>query len=128
MALTEKQMDFLDRYAATGNARQSYLDVYKSGINSAATNSYRLLKKEEAQEYLQYARAQARNERIADLKECLETLTEVIRNGTKAEALKAIDMRLKTLGAYVSKSEIKVDTPTVIKVSIEESEEGKNED
>lgn len=128
MALTTKQMDFLDKYAATGNARQSYKDAYGVSNNqSASTNAWKVLQREEAQEYLRYSRAQARNKRIADLEECLEKLTEIIREGNNAEILKAIDMRLKTLGAYVSKSEIKV-APTVIKVSIEESEEGKNED
>ena len=111
MALTQKNIEFLEEYAITGNAAQSYAKIYH--VQAKSSNPWKILKSEEAQE---------------DLEECLERLTEIIREGNNAEMLKAIDMRLKTLGAYVSKSEVKVDTPTVIKVSIDESEEGKNED
>lgn len=122
MALTQKQMAFLDRYAVTGNARQSYIEVYKSSPATSNSNAYRVLAQPEAKEYLEYARANARNSRIADLEECLEKLTEIIREGNKTECLKAIDMRLKALGAYITKSEISIDTPTTIKVSIQEEE------
>lgn len=126
MALTQKNIEFLEEYAITGNAAQSYAKIYH--VQAKSSNPWKILKSEEAQEHLRYLRAQLHNSRIADLEECLERLTEIIREGNNAEMLKAIDMRLKTLGAYVSKSEVKVDTPTVIKVSIDESEEGKNED
>lgn len=120
MALTQKQMAFLDRYAVIGNANQAYKEVYQCKPSTSASNAYKVLSLPEAKEYLNYARANARNERIADLEECLEKLTEIIREGTNAEVLKAVDMRLKALGAYITKQEIKVDAPTVIKVSIEE--------
>lgn len=118
MALTQKNMEFLEQYAVSGNAAQSYAKVYN--VQARSSNPWKILKSEEAQEYLKYIRTQLHNERIADLDECLEKLTEIIREGNNAEVLKAIDMRLKALGAYINKQEIKVDAPTVIKVSIEE--------
>lgn len=123
MALTPKNLQFLEDYVITGNAAQSYAKIYH--VEAKSSNPWKILKNEEAQEYLQWLRAQARSEKIADLQECLESLTDIIRNGTKAEALKAIDMRLKSLGAYVTKQEVKVETPTTIKVTIE-SEDKEN--
>lgn len=120
MALTQKQMAFLEDYAVSGNISQSYAKFYHNQTRNS--NAWKILKSEEAQEYLNYLRTQLHNERIANLEECLERLTTIIREGEKNEVLKAIDMRLKSLGAYVSKSEVSIDTPTTIKVSIQEEE------
>lgn len=119
MALIKRQMDFLDKYVLYNNATQAYREVY-GDVKGANRSAWRILQKPEAQEYLQYAAAQAKTDRIAGLEECLEKITEVIRTGDKKEVLRALDMRLKTLGAYINKQEVTVETPTTINVAIKE--------
>lgn len=119
MALNKKQMDFLDKYVLYNNAALAYREVYNCS-QDASKSAWRILQKPEAKEYLQYAAAQAKSDRIAGLEECLEKITEIIRTGNQKEAIRALDMRLKTLGAYINKQEVTVDTPTTINVTIKE--------
>lgn len=119
---TEKQQIFCEEYIKTGNATQSYLTAYPNVTYETANNSgSQMLKKPHIIEYLNWLRAQVKADTVADITECLELLTDVMRNGDSTGAkLKAAEMRLKTLGAFVDKKKVEVDTPTIIKVSIEE--------
>lgn len=120
MALSKRQMDFLDKYVLYNNAAQAYREIYGNNVKGAGQIAWVILQKPEAQEYLQYAAAQVKTDRIAGLEECLEKITEIIRTGDKKEVLRALDMRLKTLGAYINKQEVSVDAPTTINVTIKE--------
>ncbi len=117
---TEKQQKFCEEYITSGNATISYMCAYpNASYKTANAAAPQLLKKPHIQEYLNWLRTQVKADTIADIKECLELLTDVMRNGdTNGEKLKAAELRLKTLGAFIDKKKIEVDKPTVIKVSV----------
>ncbi len=87
--------------------------------NSAESAASRILKVPGAQEYLAQLHEEIRNSKVADLQECLEELTRFIRDDKAAPSakLKALDMRLKTMGAFIDKKVINNDV--TINVDIE---------
>ena len=117
---TEKQQKFCEEYIKSGNATVAYLRAYPNAqYNTANAEAPKLLKKPHIKEYLEWLRERVKASTVADIQECLELLTDVMRNGdTNGEKLKAAELRLKTLGAFIDKKKIEVDKPTVIKVSV----------
>ena len=117
---TEKQQKFCEEYITSGNATVAYLRAYPNAqYNTANAEAPKLLKKPHIKEYLEWLRERVKAPTVADIQECLELLTDVMRNGdTNGVKLKAAELRLKTLGAFIDKKKIEVDKPTVIKVSV----------
>ena len=100
--LTAKQKKFCEEYIKTGKAGES-LSLFKS------------LK---IQAYLNELNDKVISDDVADIQECLKLVTDVMRSSssTTAEKLKACDMRLKTLGAYIEKIQASVDTEICVNV------------
>jgi phage terminase small subunit len=119
--LTPKQKKFCDNYIKSGNATESAI---KAGYNKkyVATNTTKLLKNTNIQEYIEERNKQLDKKTIASLEEVLEFLTSVIddEDANKSDRLKAADMRLKTLGAYLERVEQK--TETTIKVCVDDDD------
>lgn len=117
---TEKQQKFCEEYIKSGNATAAYLRAYPNAqYNTANAEAPQLLKKPHIKKYLEWLRERVKAPTVADIQECLELLTDIMRNGdTNGEKLKAAELRLKTLGAFIDKKKIEVDKPTVIKVSV----------
>lgn len=124
--LSDRQRKFCELYVKTGNATQSYMDSYPQKDRVCACSSAnQLLNQTKIKEYIEILTTRELNDRIADLDECLEILTTFMRdkNASKAERTKAIDLRLKTLGAYIDKKQIDVNDSIDIKVSLVEEDE-----
>ena len=78
--------------------------------------------RDDIQLYLHELQAKVDKERVADLQECLESVTAIIRdeNVSISDRLKAIDMRLKTLSAY--ETNVKLSNGT-INITINDGDE-----
>ena len=78
--------------------------------------------RDDIQLYLHELQAKVDKERVADLQECLESVTAIIRdeNVSISDRLKAIDMRLKTLSAYETNVKLSNDT---INITINDGDE-----
>lgn len=124
--LTPLEKHFCELYARTSNATEAYLETHpKVSYKTANVNGTRWLKRPELAAYVHELAQSVTDENIADLKECLILLTEVMRTADEQtkNKLKAADMRLKTLGAYIDKKDINVNSETKINVTIDEDEE-----
>lgn len=128
MALTERNKLFIRDYVKSGckNMTGSYMKIYDTkGRRRSADEASRILKSEKGREYMQSLIQPAEDETIATLNECLHILTDIMRDekSTKAEKLKAIDMRLKTLGAYMDKVQVSADNQINIKIDTGDTDE-----
>lgn len=106
--LNEKQRRFCVEYLKDCNATRAYQSVYKCAESTAHTNGYKLLKNEEVKTYLEKINRRQEERRILSLEDCLRILTEIAEDetSTKNERMKAIDMRMKTLGVYLQRMQI----------------------
>ena len=91
MALSVMQEKFCLEYAKLGNARQAYINAGysfdKSKPSVADVNACRLLKNAKVQERLAELAEDAKNEKIADIQEMQEVLTEIIRQVREEEVI-----------------------------------------
>lgn len=107
------------------------LEYFKNGGNGAAAAvkagfsersarqiASRLLTRDDVQAYLHELQDKVDKDRVADLQECLEVLTSVIRSEdvNTSDKLKALDIRLKTLSAYETNIKLSNDS---INITIE---------
>jgi len=119
--LTPKQKKFCDNYIKSGNATESAI---KAGYDKkyVATNTTKILNRTNVKEYIDERNKQLDIKTIASLEQVLEFLTSVIddEDANKSDRLKAADMRLKTLGAYLDRVEQK--TETTIHVSVDDAD------
>ena len=78
------------------------------------------MKSEEVLKYIEELNSEKRTEHILQLDDCLRILTEIAEDSssTKNEKMKAIDMRLKTLGVYLQR--MKIDDGIDINVTVED--------
>lgn len=120
--LSDLHKRFIEEYVINGgNGRQAYLKVRPNvQENSAEVAASKILRRPEAQEYLAKLSEEVRSSKVADLEECLQELTKYIRDDKTAPSakLKAIEMRLKTMGAFIDKKVVSNDV--TINVDIEE--------
>ena len=122
MTLKEQHKDFsLEYFKNGGNGAAA---AVKAGYSdrSARQIASRLLTRDDIQLYLHELQAKVDKERVADLQECLESVTAIIRdeNVSISDRLKAIDMRLKTLSAYETNVKLSNDT---INITINDDDE-----
>lgn len=125
--LTPQQRKFCEEFVRTANAYESYKTAYPNCSESTAKcNSSTILKRDYIQNYIEELNKTAtrNNPAIADLDECLELLTDIMRdeNATNTERTNAANLRLKTLAAYVDRKQVEV-AETTINVNIEEDDE-----
>lgn len=120
--LSDLHKRFLEEYAINGgNGRRAYLAVRPDVKEKSAENAaYMILRNPVAREYLDELQNEIKSSKVADLQECLEELTRFIRDDKTAPSakLKALDMRLKTMGAFIDKKVVSNDV--TINVDIEE--------
>ena len=131
MALTIKQEKFCLEYAKSGNARQAYIKAgYKHKKDSTTdVNACRLLKTDKVQARLAELAEEAKNAAIADITEMQELLTKIMRQefeeevivfgedgarkmkktASAKEIINAVTTLGKMQGAFVEKTEQKVD-------------------
>lgn len=109
--MREQYIIFCHEYIKTGNGTQSAI---KAGYSpkTARQKASQLLTLKDIQDYLAELQQKIEDEKIADMRECLENLTRIIRddNVNTSDRLKAIDIRLKTLSAYETKLKVSNDT------------------
>ena len=122
MTLKEQHKDCcLEYFKNGGNGAAA---AVKAGYSdrSARQIASRLLTRDDIQLYLHELQAKVDKERVADLQECLESVTAIIRdeNVSISDRLKAIDMRLKTLSAYETNVKLSNDT---INITINDDDE-----
>jgi len=101
--LNEKQKKFCDEYLKTGNATQSYLLAgYNIGEKVAKVNASRLLTNANVIEYIKERQQQVSNERIADIQEAQEVVTELMRDKAQhaSSRLKAAELLGKFQGGF----------------------------
>lgn len=103
--LTDKQANFADTYIITENATEAYLQVYNANVNSANSNAYILLKKEEIKRYVDLKKTLDRQKAywadgICSKTELMIELSKIIRDPkTKsASKLKAIQILGRSQG------------------------------
>ena len=119
--LNQKQIAFCNNYLSGMTQEQAYRLAYAiDDDKSCRGQAYKIIRNEEVRQYIKEKNEILFNERIADLQECLEAITDIIRdeNASKTERMRAIDMRLKTLAAYIDKQDINL--TTTITVGVEE--------
>lgn len=114
--LSPRQEKFCLEYAASGNASESYR---KSGFRtssplSSAAAANRLLKKTEIAARLKELAEEIKSDKIANIIECQEALTAILRdeNIETCDRLKAIQILMKSLGAFTTKLEF--DTKPIV--------------
>lgn len=114
--LSLKQKRFCEEYIKTGKAGQAArLAGY---AQNSCDNPFLLFKSKKVQDYLEELNNKIIRDDIADIQECLKLVTDVMRNpqSTIEQKLKACDMRLKTLGAYIEKVQASVDTEICVNI------------
>lgn len=116
--MTLKQKRFCEEYIKSGNATQAATACGYSA-KTARQQGQRLLTKKETAEYIKKLNEEITENNIADMRECLEALTQIIRKGNDKNKIAAADLRLKTLGAYIDKKELTGDI--TITVGIDEN-------
>lgn len=118
--LTIKQQRFCEEYVKVGNGAEAYKRAYNAKKDETArVNASKLLTKTNIIEYIKSLNNEVREKSIADINDCLKILTELMsEDKPDFIRLKAVDMRLKTLGAYLEKRELSGDI--IITVEAEE--------
>ena len=102
MALNERRRRFAEYYAASANATEAARAAGYSE-KTARSQGQRLLTNADILQYVQQLQAELAAERIADVKEIRERMTEILRSRSErtGDRLKAADTLLKSAGAYV---------------------------
>jgi phage terminase small subunit len=107
--LNKKQKMFADSYILTGNATQSYIEVYNCTYANAMSSSSELLRNPKVKKYIASINRtidrKTKNNKIAEMKEVKEFWTTTLRDETKEmkDRLKASEMIAKTNGAFIEK-------------------------
>lgn len=127
MALTQKMMDFCREYVANGgNATQAYLTAYNSDSPvSAGIEGYRLLQRDDIQDYLQSLNKPLEEQARSERQEKRDILWSFIRdvNLSTNERLNALNLLAKFDGDYTMAQQDekqnnmeKVDTDTLLRL------------
>ncbi len=114
LELNVRQKRFVDKYVETGNAAEAARHAGYSE-KTARSQGQRLLTHVDIYQYIKKHQQIETNESIISLERCLEKLTEIINDekSTRKEVMQAMDMRLKTLGAYTSNVNANVQTISI---------------
>ena len=120
--LTIKQEKFCREYASSGNAVKSYISAYEknNSYSAAGVESHRLLKNPKIQARLKELDEVHKTKKIAQAEEIQIAMTDLLRNGTSKEKLKAAEILCKIKGMFVSKQELEItnSVPIVIKDNV----------
>lgn len=111
--LNHRQKAFCEAYVACGSARAA---TKAAGYTKNTQDNTKMLFTPSVMEYIDYLNAAVVQEKIANIEECLIVITDIIRDPsqTTENRLKAVDMRLRTLGAYQKAEQEANNAPIVI--------------
>lgn len=117
--LKPKHKNFCLNYVSNnGNASQAYIDAGfdVNSRQSAKAAAFRLLRNPEIQEEIKRLMGKVESSRLADVAECQETLTSIMRDlSVKAiTRIKAAEVLLRTYGAFETNVNIQTEIPVVI--------------
>lgn len=130
--ISEKQRRFCIEYTRTGMLEESAIAAGYS-VKGAKNSATRNLRNKKCQEYMKEIQKEVADEKIATVKEVLETLTAIMRGEVKetdtffidgkivekekpckvSERLKAADLLGKRYGIYTEKIELKEEHKTI---------------
>ena len=131
--LTKKKREFCEEYVLTGNGTRSYMKAFgksEDDYSICAVEANRLLKKEEIINYIAELTKQ-KNPLLTQEWLCDRLLVIINNPETKEQdRLKAIDMLLKSLGAYTTNQNINanISGQQTITIEITDSEEDEDND
>ena len=131
--LTKKKREFCEEYVLTGNGTRSYMKAFgksEDDYSICAVEANRLLKKEEIINYIAELTKQ-KNPLLTQEWLCDRLLVIINNPETKEQdRLKAIDMLLKSLGAYTTNQNINANVTgqQTITIEITDSEEDEDND
>ena len=131
--LTKKKREFCEEYVLTGNGTRSYMKAFgksEEDYSICAVEANRLLKKEEIINYIAELTKQ-KNPLLTQEWLCDRLLVIINNPETKEQdRLKAIDMLLKSLGAYTTNQNINANVTgqQTITIEITDSEEDEDND
>ncbi len=115
--LSPRQEKFCLEYAANGNASKAYkiAGFQTTSPLSSAAAANRLLKQPNVAARLKEIAEEIKSNKIADVIECQEVLTAILRDESNetADRIKACQLLLKVQGAFTTKLEFST-TPVVI--------------
>lgn len=126
--LTKKKREFCEEYVLTGNGTRSYMKAFsktEKDYSLCAVEANRLLKKEEIIQYIADLTKQ-KNPLLTQEWLCDRLLVIINNPETKEQdRLKAIDMLLKSVGAYTTNQNINANIASqqTITIEITDSEE-----
>ena len=131
--LTKKKREFCEEYVLTGNGTRSYMKAFgksEEDYSICAVEANRLLKKEEIINYI--AELTKQKSPLLTQEWLCDRLLVIINNPETKEQdrLKAIDMLLKSLGAYTTNQNINANVTgqQTITIEITDSEEDEDND
>ena len=118
--LTEKQEKFIRLLLEGKSQAQAYREVYDAAgmkDDSVYKEASRLAKKASVRKRLEQLRKELEDAAIANARERLELLTQIIRGERPVgDKLKAVDLMNKMTGAYSQKSEPEGDVTVVVEL------------
>lgn len=129
--LTKKKREFCEEYVLTGNGTRSYMKAFgksEEDYSICAVEANRLLKKEEIINYIAELTKQ-KNPLLTQEWLCDRLLVIINNPETKEQdRLKAIDMLLKSLGAYTTNQNINANVSGQQTITIEITDSEEDED
>lgn len=129
--LTKKKREFCEEYVLTGNGTRSYMKAFaksEEDYSICAVEANRLLKKEEIINYIAELTKQ-KNPLLTQEWLCDRLLVIINNPETKEQdRLKAIDMLLKSLGAYTTNQNINANVTGQQTITIEITDSEEDED
>lgn len=117
--LTAKQKKFVEEYARTYNATQSYLTAYpNASYDTAKATGHKLLKDQRVKDYLTQLEKEAFEANRINYERIANELAEMAFNKETAEniRLRAIDLLQKQLGLQTQKVDANVNGDINIKI------------
>lgn len=128
--LTPKMKAFCEEFVKDYNGTQAYLRAYGGSYKTANTRSSQMLKDERIKDYIKelqregFENACINAERIAMELADMAFAVKGDQEYSASIKLKALDLLQKQLGLQQANVNAKVDNKTVIKVSVDEGENG----
>ena len=119
--LNINQQRFVEEYSKSGNATQAYKIAYDTKLadNVAAANGVRLLRNVKVREALEGINKEIHDDGILTVAECKRLLTEIANspNERASDRSKAIELLLKTEGAFLDRTQTTTDATVTLELA-----------
>ena len=111
--LNLNQQRFVEEYMKTGNATQSYKTAYDTTMTDdvAGACSARLLGNAKIKTAIEALNREIQDDGILSVAECKKLLTEIAKSSNErtSDRAKAIELLLKTEGAFLDRAQVTTD-------------------